>query len=399
MKFCFQFLMLTMILTIHCSVYAQVESKKLDKFFIKKMKKAQIAGMQVAYIKDGELGWVGSYGMKNDSTKEKINDSTLFMIASCAKPVTALGLMKLYDANIISLDDNINKYLPTKIVNPNFPEKVITIKMILTHTSSFSDNGELLNSLYTYQYGGDSPISLEQFIKDYFLLGGKYYDPKKNFSANTPGTTKSYCNAGYALAGYLIECITRKAFKDYMAEEIFKPLHMNNSYWFLSEIAHDNVSLPHAYVGDAANGKQFRILKHYGYPTVSDGQLRTHTSDYAQIIKLMLNDGRIGQTQFLKKENIQAFLTIQFPEANKYQAISWNYNEFDNWIYYLLMPRLPSHTGVDQGVATVTSFDPKRKTGAIIFANTLTHNFKGNKIFYQEMIKKLMKEARKTNKI
>jgi hypothetical protein len=44
------------------------------------------------------------------------------------------------------------------------------------------------------------------------------------------------------------------------------------------------------------------------------------------------------------------------------------------------MPRLPSNTGVDPGVATLTSFDPKTGSGAIVFANTLTHNFKGHKI-------------------
>jgi CubicO group peptidase (beta-lactamase class C family) len=395
MKFYISILICSVLLVNQCNVFAQESASKLNKFFNKKMKKAKIAGMQVAFIKNGELKWVGSYGVRNDSTKEKVNDSTLFMIASCAKPVTALGLMKLYDANLINLDDDINKYLPFKIVNPNFPEKIITIRMILSHTSSLTDNGEQLNSLYTYQYGGDSPIKLEQFIKDYFLPDGKYYNRQKNFSANMPGARKLYCNAGYALAGYLIESITHKAFKEYMLEEIFKPLHMNDAYWFLSDINHDNISFPHVYVSDTIKNCHFRMLKHYGYPTVSDGQLRTHTTDYGQIIKLMLNEGKVKQVQFLKKETVQAFLAIQFPEANNYQAISWNYNEFNNWMYYLLMPRLPSHTGVDLGVATVTSFNPKTKTGAIIFANTLTHNFKGHKILYQEMIKKLMKEAKK----
>ncbi|MEM6737866.1 MAG: hypothetical protein AAF620_17540 [Bacteroidota bacterium] len=59
------------------------------------------------------------------------------------------------------------------------------------------------------------------------------------------------------------------------------------------------------------------------------------------------------------------------------------------------MPRLPSHTGVDPDVATVVAFDPKRKTEAIIFANTLTTTFAGHKIFYQEMMKKLLTEAKK----
>jgi len=78
--------------------------------------------------------------------------------------------------------------------------------------------------------------------------------------------------------------------------------------------------------------------------------------------------------------------------------IAWNYNEFDNWIYYLLMPRYPSHTGVDPGVATVVSLDPETKSAAIIYSNTLTSSFKGHKIFYQEMIKKLMKRAKRHSK-
>jgi len=396
MKSWLQLLLIALTLMICSNTYSQTNSKKLDKFFTKKLKKAQMAGMQVAFINNGELGWVGSYGMKNDSTMEKVNDSTLFMIASCAKPVTALGLMKLYDSEIISLDDDINEYLPFKIVNPNFPEKSITIRMILTHTSSFSDNIQLLNSLYTFQSGGDSPISIEQFIRGYFLPDGSYYNREKNFSSMVPGTNKSYCNTGYALAGYLIACITRKTFSEYMHQEIFRPLQMNESYWFLKDIPHTNISTPHVYLGKLPT-KQFRTIKPYGYPTVSDGQLRTNVTDYAEIVKLMLNDGKIGQIQFLKKTTIQTFLAVQFPEVDKYQAISWNYNEFDNWIYYLLMPRLPSHTGVDPGVATVTSFDPKRKIGAIIFANTLTHNFIGHKILYQEMIRRLLKEAIKSN--
>jgi CubicO group peptidase (beta-lactamase class C family) len=55
------------------------------------------------------------------------------------------------------------------------------------------------------------------------------------------------------------------------------------------------------------------------------------------------------------------------------------------------MPRLPSHTGADPGVATVVSFDPDKRSGAIIFSNSPTTNFKGEKIFYQEMMKKLLR--------
>ena len=99
------------------SVYAQ---SQLDNFFIRKMKKADRIGMQVAYIAEGELQWAGSYGLKEYQTTEKVNDSTLFMIASTSKPVTALALMKLYDEGKVSLDEEVNKFLPFTLANPNF---------------------------------------------------------------------------------------------------------------------------------------------------------------------------------------------------------------------------------------------------------------------------------------
>ena len=58
---------------------------------------------------------------------------------------------------------------------------------------------------------------------------------------------------------------------------------------------------------------------------------------------------------------------------------------------YQIMPRLPSHTEADPGVATVVSFDPETRSGGIIFSNSPTITFGGQKIFYQEMMKKLLK--------
>nr|WP_299340136.1 serine hydrolase domain-containing protein [Allomuricauda sp.] len=376
---------------------AQSLDTKLDRFFERKREKAQIAGLQAAVISNGKLTWVGSYGKSDSPNNISVNDSTLFMIASCSKPITALGLMKLYDEGRIHLDDDINNYLPFKIVNPNYPSEVITFRMLLAHTSSFKDDTPLLVSLYTFEDGGDSPMPLENFIKDYFLTQGKHYNSKKNFHNNKPGTVKDYSNVGYALIGYLVERISGQRFSTYMQEEIFKPLGMNNAYWFLKDIDHNNISKPHEFVETENSKTSYKTLNHYGFPDYPDGQLRTNVSDYAKVIQLMVNNGEVNRQKFLSKKTMAEFLKVQFPEADQWQAIAWNYNEFNNWLYYLLMPRLPSHTGVDPGVATVASFNPDTGNGAIIFANTLTHNFKGHKILYMEMVKRLLKEAKRRN--
>lgn len=355
------------------------------------MNKAHLAGMQVAYFHGEGPTQVGSFGFRHYSKRERVNDSTLFMVASCSKPVTAAGLMLLSERGRIDLDQDVSIYLPFRIRNPFFPNEPITTRMLLTHTSGLADNTDLLVSQYTFNEGGDSPISLETFVRNYFLEGGSDFNREKNFIHSRPGTTRSYSNSGIALAGFLIQCVSGKPFGVFMSEELFVPMGMNQSYWYLSEVPSTNISYPHRYSkNDSAT---FQAMKHYGYPTVADGQLRTTVADYAIFIRLMLMGGAVNGAQILQPETVGEMLKIQFPEVAPWQAIAWNYNEFDHWLYYLLMKRLPSHTGVDPGVATVVSFDMERKTAAIIFANTLTTDFRGHKILYQEIMKRLLKEA------
>jgi len=378
------------------SLYAQTDNPKLDKFLLKKMKKSGRIGMQAAYITKGELAWAGSYGIKTFQTDDMVNDSTLFMIASTSKPVTALAIMKLYDDGEVDLDDKINDYLPFKVYNPNFPNDEITIRMLLSHVSSIRDNWEKLEIGYTIDNGGDSPMSIEDYLKSYLLEGGEYYDREKNFYNVAPTMQNRYCNVGYNLVAYLVERISGKPFNKYMAEEVFLPLNMHNSYWLLAVIPHNNIASPHNMPYKETDYKGTQILKHFGYPGYASGQLRTTVSDYAQFLKMMVNEGKVNGKSFLSQKTVEEFMKVQYPETDKWQAVSWDYNEFQNFIYYLLMPRYPSHTGLDPGMSTVVSFDPKTKTGVLIFTNSPTTTFKTEKIIYLSMVKRLFKEAKKT---
>lgn len=380
------------------NLHARSDDPELDNFLIKKMKRSGRIGMQAAYISEGELTWVGSYGIKTFQTVDKINDSTLFMTASISKPVTALALMKLYDAGKLSLDDDINNYLSFSVANPNYPKEKITFRMLLSHVSSIRDNWTMLEPGYTIDVGGDSPISLKAYLKGYLLEGGQYYDSALNYYNTEPMTEEHYSNVGYALIGHLVEEISGMPFNEYMAEEIFTPLHMDNSYWFLSEIPHENIATPHNMPYKETDYKGTQVLKHFGYPNYPSGQLRTTVTDYAQIVKLMINKGKVDGDQFISKETINEFLTVQYPEVNKWRAISWSYNEFENFIYNIIMPRLPSHTGLDPGMSTVVSFDPETRTGAIIFSNSPTTTFKTEKIIYLDMVKKLLKKGKQNTK-
>lgn len=378
-------------------LYAQSENAELDRYLLKKMEKSGRIGMQAAYISEGELSWTGSYGLKSFQTNDKVNDSTLFMIASCSKPVTALALMKLYDQEKLKLDEDISDYLPFEVRNPNFPEDKITFRMLLSHVSSVRDYWPTLEIDYTIDAGGDSPVSLEDFVRSYLEPGGKYYKQETNFYTSTPGSAYHYSNVGFDLIGYLVQSISGRPFNEYMDEEIFTPLQMDNTYWFLSEIPHDNLATPHNMPYRETDYKGTQILKHFGYPGYPSGQLRTTVTDYAQFLKLMINQGQVDGVQFISRETVEEFLTVQYPDVSKWQAISWSYNEFENFIYNLIMPRRPSHTGLDPGMNSVVSFDPAEKTGVIIISNSPTTTLWNQKLIYLDMVRKLFKEAEKEN--
>ncbi|SOE22397.1 CubicO group peptidase, beta-lactamase class C family [Spirosomataceae bacterium TFI 002] len=363
--------------------------ESLDEFIEKKRNKIGNIGMQAAYLKDGKLAWQKSYGVKNIETNDPVDDKTLFMIASSSKPVTAIAIMRMVEMGQIDLDTDINDYLPFKIHNPNFPSQQITPRMLLSHTSSLNDDWDTLDPLYTLAEGGDSPIELQYFVKNYFLETGEFYNKQTNFHNKAPGAHWDYCNMGYVILGLIIQEVNKKPFEQYMTEDIFLPLGMNDSYWFLRDIPHDNIARPHELV----KKEEPKILPHYGYPDFPDGQLRTTVSDYARFLEVFLNEGMANGQQFLKPETVKEFLKVQYPLVHKHQAIAWNYDEMENFIYYRFMPRLPSHTGGDPGVGTIITFDPKTKTGAIIFTNSPPNTILKVKSMFLDMIKRLLRAA------
>jgi CubicO group peptidase (beta-lactamase class C family) len=129
------------------------DSTSLDRYVLHEKNQADIIGMQVGYVGPDEREWHGSYGLKNYKTGASVNDSTLFMIASSAKPVTALAILKLHDDGKLRLDDDVSRYLPFSVVNPHSPDASITFRMLLSHTGTVQDNWEVMDPLYTLKKG------------------------------------------------------------------------------------------------------------------------------------------------------------------------------------------------------------------------------------------------------
>lgn len=150
----------------------------------------------VCVVKDGRIIINKGYGT---SGKTPINPQMLFYVASVSKPITALGVMKLVERKLISLDDPISRFFPS------VPEekKAITVKMLLTHTSGMKQT-----------YSCDDIADRNQAVKT--ILEGTPM-------AAAVGTRYNYSGDNYSLLAAIIEVVTKQTFEDYLKQAILEP--------------------------------------------------------------------------------------------------------------------------------------------------------------------------------
>jgi CubicO group peptidase (beta-lactamase class C family) len=335
---------------------------QLDSIIIQKMNESSIVGIGAAIIVNKKLVWTKGYGYADKENKKPFTSHTIMNIASISKTFTGVCLMRALEDHPVSLDEDINKYLPFKVINPNFPTEKITLRHLATHTSSLADRYPFYGS--TYHYGGDSPQDLGEFLKNYFTPEGKYYS-KDNFLDKKPGTYRDYSNIAAGLAGYIVEIISGKKLNEYGKKHIFKPLKMKNTGWLLSEIDLANHSKLYHKEGDT-----LKPIQLYGLPTYPDGGVRTSVSELATFFIALLNEGEYKGVRILKKESAQTMQKFQFDATNKPENV--NLAKLNSGIFWATKQSASKigHAGSDPGVKTEMLANLTKDVGVILFTNT-----------------------------
>src|SRR5690554_1558298 len=140
-----------------------------------------VVGAQVSVIAGNNYQLDSAYGFADAATKQPVKLDTIFRIASISKIVVAMSALQLIEKNKLSLKDDIGDILGFKIRNPHHPDKKITVKMLMTQTSSITDgyddedpayDGLLCG--YNAINGTTLPVSLQQLLCPDF---GEYYTP------------------------------------------------------------------------------------------------------------------------------------------------------------------------------------------------------------------------------
>jgi CubicO group peptidase (beta-lactamase class C family) len=343
-------------------------SAAVDSVVEQRMRDGGMVGLGAAIIVNKKIVWMKGYGFADKERAIAFTPDTVMNIASISKTFTGAALMRAVQDGKVSLDEDINSYLPFKVINPHFPKERITLRQLATHTSGITDRPEVYEA--TYHFGGAAPEALGEFLQSYFTLEGNHYS-KENFLKSKPGSHREYSNIGAGLAGYIVELAVDEKLNTYTKRHIFEPLGMSNSGWFLSEIPPANHTK--LYV---AQGLRIPIPLYEG-TTYPDGGVRTSVSDLAKFFVALLNEGAYKGTRILEKPWALEMLRFQYTSENKPENVNIQGEDSVNsgifWATKFDATRI-GHNGSDPGVRTMMLADPSREVGVILFTNTSAHD-------------------------
>lgn len=229
-------------------------------------------GVGVAVMKDGEIDWSAGFGLRELGKPEVCDADTVFMVASCSKPVAALVAMMLVERGVLDLDVPVNSYLKRwQLPENEFTSRTpVTLRRALSHTAGLTVNGWGA----TPRDGRPVPTTLD-------LLNGKHptmpvaVEVNKHYDGHD-----RYSGGGFVITQLIVEDTLGRTFDDVARELIFDPLDMRNTTYTqpLPAEFHRNVASGHGDDGQPQPG---------GWMISSEmaaGGLFSSANDYAKFL-------------------------------------------------------------------------------------------------------------------
>lgn len=334
------------------------------------MQKHDVVGLSVAVVKDGKIIYTNALGSKDlaSNTPLKVND--LFRIASISKSFAATAMMQLIEAKKVSLDDDFSKLVGFKIRNPRHPDKVITLRMVLSHTSSINDS---------------------QGYFDFDVINpDKNSDWAKSYNDYAPGEGYQYCNLNFNMVGAVIERLSGERFDAYINNRILRPLGLYGGYCVDSL---DNSLFATLYAYDPASGFEpspaayaprteeiAGYVMSYSTPVFSPtGGMKISVPDLAKYMVMHMNRGTSEGVKIISRKSSK---TMQKPVA-----IKEGYGLALRTVKDLIPDKtMVGHTGNAYGLYSAMFFHPKEKFGFVVITN-------GCKPSYTDDMNSVVREA------
>ncbi|MDA1288807.1 MAG: serine hydrolase [Bacteroidetes bacterium] len=267
--------------------------------FQKKLIENEITGSNVALV--WQNGNVIYHHIENSfhENGKPINNNSIFPIWSMSKPITIVTMMILKERKMIDFNDDVSKYLPEfknlKCKKPDGStyqcKNTLSLFHLLTHRSGYGYYGNPQYFTSTIKYD-----NLEDFSKDVANHPVEF----------EPGSDYLY-GINMAILGRIIEVVTNKTFYEFLKEELFDPLHMEDTKFYLT--SKDRLRFQPLFINNGSLKGYTNSLDELSYDINNKayfgGEGLTSTlKDYKNFCQMLVQGGKYQGKQIITQKSI-----------------------------------------------------------------------------------------------
>jgi len=331
---------------------AQTPIERLDQLIESAMVQYGVPGASVSVVKDGEVVLNRGYGVRTAGETAKVDEQTIFQLASIAKTFTAAAVALQVQAGKMDWDDPLINHLPGFALESAYATRFATARDLLAHRSALPPfQGDLLGDL--------------GFTRDQILFQARYLEPIYSFRERA-----GYSNVGYFIAGQLAARLSGQGFEELIRTSFFHPLGMSRS-GFADLLKGSNVSSNHV----MEEGEPVVTPAYDSNLFAAAGGVVSSAADMAKWMVMLLNQGRWQSELILRRSLIEAMFapsmvaSVEFSEAPPIDesagfayAMGWGNYHYGGQMVVEKGGGLP-------GVRTLTTLVPEEKIGITILCN------------------------------
>lgn len=275
------------------------------------------AGVVTLVARHGAIAEFDATGYQDLETKKPMSKDSIFQIMSMTKPLTGIGIMMLMEEGKLGINDPVERHLsefrgqmvvqsrkPDGTVVLKKPARPITIRDLMTHTSGmFDDMPEAIK-----EHNQRMDLTLAQAV-------GIYSQQPLEFE---PGTRWQYSSPGIGVLGRIIEVASGESYENFMAERLFRPLEMKDSFFFPPAAKQGRIAMVYRKEGgklvpaggDILGGDPARFRKGARYPAPEWGLYST-AQDLAAAYQMMLNGGTYQGRRYLSRATVELMTQLE----------------------------------------------------------------------------------------
>lgn len=324
-----------------------------DAYVEEAMRAWGVPGLAIAVVKDDSVIFAKGYGVRELGKPARVDERTLFGVASTTKAFTAALLGMMVDEGKLKWDDPATRYLPGFQLYDPYATRELAVRDLLSHRSGLSRGDYLWWA---------SPYEREEVLRRV-----RYLEPSSSFRSEF-----GYQNIMFIAAGEAVETVAERSWDDLVRERIFVPLGMTASNTSVLALqGRENVAAPHARIEDRVRPIPWRNVDNIG----SAGSINSNVLEMAQWVRLQLGEGVYGGKTLLSPRVVKEMHTPQtvirmdsvaerlYPETHfRSYGLGWFLQDY-------LGHKVVYHPGALDGMRAQVGMIPGEDLGVVVLAN------------------------------